>query len=109
MGIAGYGLLGASVYLNKKAVTDYNNYLTEEDPADSEDLYNRSEENNNLSKILAYQAIGIWTINLVWTALKAKNSKNTVTGSLNKKQRIFFYSGIDPRTKSAGFTIKYRF
>lgn len=109
MGIVGYGLIGASVAMNKKAVQNYNDYLNTEDPNDSEDLYSRSEENDKISKICAYSAIGIWAGNLIWTAVKAKKSQNSVSGSLNKKQKVLFYGGIDPYTKSAGFTLKYRF
>ncbi len=109
MGVVGYGLIGASVVMNKNAVQNYNDYLIEEHPNESEDFYNRSEQNDNISKICAYSAIGVWVVNLVWTAVNAKNSTSKVTGSLNNKQKVFFYGGLDPKTKSAGFTLKYRF
>lgn len=109
MGVVGYGLLGGSLLMNKTAVQNYEDYLNTEDPIDSEDLFSRSEENSKLSKTFAYSAIGIWAVNLIWTAVKAKNSQSAITGSLNKKQKVFLYGGLDPKTKSAGFTLKYRF
>ena len=109
MGVVGYGLLGGSLLMNKTAVQNYEDYLNTEDPIDSEDLFSRSEENSKLSKTFAYSAIGIWAVNLIWTAVKAKNSQSAITGSLNSKQKVFLYGGLDPKTKSAGFTLKYRF
>ncbi|RLD78886.1 MAG: hypothetical protein DRJ10_09645 [Bacteroidetes bacterium] len=109
MGVVGYGLLGGSLLMNKTAVQNYEDYLNTEDPIDSEDLFSRSEENSKLSKTFAYSAIGIWAVNLIWTAVKAKNSQSAITGSLNNKQKVFLYGGLDPKTKSAGFTLKYRF
>ena len=109
MGLAGYGLLTGSVLLNKQASSYYEDYKSAEDEFERDDLFYNSESKAGLSKTLGYSAIGIWGISIIWTAIKASSSKSTDFGKLNKKQKVFFYSGIDPRTKSAGFTLKYKF
>lgn len=110
MGVAAYGLLGSSIYLNNQAVQQYNDYLNEStDTSISEDLLSRAENSDQLSKTLGYSAIGIWAGSMIWTAIKAKSAKSALTGSLNKKQKLFLYGGINPYTKTSGFTLKYSF
>ena len=109
MGVAAYGLLGGSVFLNHQAVQQYNDYLDEStDPLLSQDLLSQAQGSEQLSKTLGYSALGVWLGSMVWTALKAK-SNNTTTIGLNKKQKLFLYGGINPYTKTKGFTLKYRF
>ena len=109
MGVATYGLLGGSVFLNHQAAQQYNDYLDElVDVSLSQDLLSQAEGSDQLSKALGYSAIGVWLGSMVWTAIKAK-SNNTSTVGLIKKQKLFFYGGINPYTKTKGFTLKYRF
>ncbi|OQX97084.1 MAG: hypothetical protein B6I20_13415 [Bacteroidetes bacterium 4572_117] len=109
MGVVGYSLIGGSVIFNKAAVANFNDYTNSEDPVISDDLYATSADKDKMSKICAFSAIGLWAGNIIWTAIKAKNSQNAITGRFNKKQKVLFYGGLDPKTKSAGFTLKYRF
>ena len=109
MGVATYGLIVGSVIMNKNAVADYDSYLAENnDYNKSEDFLKNSETKDQNSKIMAYSSAGIWAVSMVWTIIKAKKQGKSVTSILNTK-KVFFYSGINPRTKSAGFTLKYRF
>jgi len=108
MGIVGYGSLGASVFLNKKANENYESYKENTLDELNDGFLSKSQSQIKLSKTLAYSAIGIWGINLVWTAIKAKRY-NQKTISMLKKQQLFFYTGYDPHTKTKGFTLKYRF
>lgn len=108
LGVATYGALGASVFLNNKAVTDYDSYKTERNKETSNTLFSNSEKNEQLSKTMAYSAAGIWAVSMVWTVIKAKKSGKSVASSFNKK-KLFFHTGINPKTKIAGFSLKYRF
>jgi len=109
MGVAAYGLLGGSIYLNNQAVQQYNDYLNEsEDAMLSQDLLSRAQGSDQLSKTLGYSALGVWLGSMVWTVLRAKSDSKATMG-FNKKQKLLFYGGIDPYTKTKGFTLKYRF
>jgi hypothetical protein len=108
MGIVGFGCLGTSYYLNKQANKNYTSYIENNVDELNDGLLSKSQNQNQLSKTFAYTAIGVWGINLVWTAIKAKRNYQKTTSLINKQQ-FFFYSGVDPFTKTAGFSFKYRF
>jgi len=108
MGIAGYGCLGASYLYNKKANDSYTAYLENTDVSQNDELLSKSQSQNQLSKTFAYSAIGIWSINLVWTAIKAKKMKQKNIGQMSK-QNMLFYAGYDPFTKASSFTFKMNF
>jgi hypothetical protein len=108
MGCAAYGTLAYSYILNKKANENYDAYLTNTDKTLNDELLSDSQHQNKLSKTMAYTAIGIWSISLVWTAIKAKNTNRKIISNLNNKN-FDFYTGYDPFTKSAGFNLRLRF
>jgi hypothetical protein len=88
-GIAGYGCIAATVIYNKKAVSSYADYLASLDAKVSESSFKNSVKENNLSKIFAYTAVGIWLTDLIWTVSSSSVLKN------NSKQ-----------DKTSGFSIK---
>lgn len=108
LGVVGYASLGASYLFNKKANDNYNLYIKNTDESLNDGLLADSQSQNKLSKTMAYTAIGIWSVSFIWTAIRAKN-KNQSTISMLNQQKIFFYTGVDPYTKTAGFSLKYRF
>ncbi len=109
MGVLTYGSLAGSIFMNNAANTDYESYIAETaDAAKSDTFFKDSESKDNMSKIMAYSAGGIWAISMVWTIIKAKKQGKS-TSSITNKKRVFFYSSVNPKTKTAGFTLKYRF
>jgi hypothetical protein len=108
MGIAGYGCIGASVYLNKKSNDNYTTYLNNNIDSENDNLFNKSQSLNTLSKSLAYTAIGIWGINLIWTTIII-NRKNKADIGFFNNQNLLFYSVYDPVTKIKGFSLKFNF
>jgi hypothetical protein len=108
MGIVAYGTLGYSYILNKKANENYDSYIANTDKNINDELLSDSQSQNKLSKTMTYTAIGIWGINLVWTAIKAKNSKQKDLVITNN-QRLQFYPGYDPWTKTTCFNLKLQF
>jgi hypothetical protein len=108
LGVAGYGSLGASYYMNKKANDNYEAYKNNTVDEQNDVLLSKSQDQNKLSKTFAYTAVGIWGINLVWTAIKTKKVKQSGV-VMHKNQNLFFYTGYDPFTKTSGFTLKINF
>jgi hypothetical protein len=110
IGIAAYGSIGYSVFLNKRAVDSYTKYKQSLDEATNDELLQKSMDQNNLSKTMAYTAAGIWGVNLVWTMLKASKTKgkNITIGKLGLNN-VQFYSGYNPKAKTAGFHLKFSF
>jgi hypothetical protein len=108
MGIAGYGSLAGSIVLNKMANTNYTSYLNNTEDNLNDELIDKSKTQNNISKSLAYTAIGIWGINLVWTAIRVKQ-KNKLSLGMSDKQNLMFYGFYDPVYKTKSFGLNYRF
>jgi hypothetical protein len=108
IGVVAYGSLAGSYFMNKKANNSYTAFLENTEDELSDGLLSTSQSQNQLSKTLAYSAIGIWGINLVWTAIKAKKGNQSTIGILNK-QKLFFSTSFDPFTKTKGFSLTYRF
>jgi hypothetical protein len=108
LGVAGYGCLASSVILNMKANDNYQAYLDNTDAKLSDDLLKKSQNQNNLSKTMGYATLGIWGINLIWTAVKAKQKRNMGL-SIQDKQRLQFYSSYDPYTGINCINLRFRF
>ncbi len=68
-GVAGVGCIGGSLLYNHKSLNTYNQYIDATATADCDKYYNQAIRQNTISDILCYSAIGIWTINIIWTAL----------------------------------------
>lgn len=106
-GIAGYGLIVSSIYYNKTAVLNYNNYLDSENSSDIDNYFNTSVKKDKLSKVFAYSAIGIWVIDAIWTISgSSKLSNHQVTGQSGK---MFIYPVYDPDLQSSMVALKINF
>ncbi len=108
MGIAAYGTLGYSYILNKKANENYDSYLANTDKDINDELLSDSQSQNKLSKTMACTAAGIWGINMIWTAIKAKNRNKKNIGLLSNPN-FNLYSVYEPFTKTSGLGIKLTF
>jgi len=108
MGATAYLLAGSSVILNQMADKEYTKYSTELEQNLSDYSFNKSKTYNNLSKASAYAAIGIWSINLIWTAVKSPNINRSVISEMNR-QRLNIYANYNHELGTTGFTIKYKF
>lgn len=73
IGVAGTGCIASSIYFNRKADLNYNNYLDSNDRVKSDTYYDNAKTQNNISKALAYTAAAIWVTDLVIVAIKASN------------------------------------
>lgn len=92
-GVAGYGCLAGSVYLNRKAWSTYQDYLDPEHAGGKDDLFDQAYDTKRTSQILGYAALGIWVVDLAWTILG--------TSDMNKNQL-----SDHPKGLSIGTTIE---
>ncbi len=95
-GLAAYGCVAGSVYLNRQAVNTYAQIDNFQDYQDKDDLYQKAIKQDNISEVLAITAASIWVIDFVWTLvgtseLKAKNKKSPGPG-------LSLITEIDPFT-----------
>lgn len=75
VGFAGLACIAGSYVYNQKSLESYDKYVASISFQDSEKYYDESMSQDQTSKILAYSAIGIWAINLVWVAVMPNRVK----------------------------------
>lgn len=107
-GVAGYGCIGGSIYLNQMAINTYNDeFLSAYEPDEAALLLKKSTNQDNFSEMLAYTAIGIWTIDIVWTIIRSSDLKKDINKS--RDLGLSVGSGIDPLFKVPVVEFVYRF
>ncbi len=107
-GVAGYGSIAGSIYLNQKAIHTYNDeFLAAYEPDEAARFLKKSTRQDNFSEMLAYTAIGIWTIDFVWTIIGTSDLKKDMNKSGN--QGLSVGPGIDPVFKIPVVEFVYRF
>ena len=95
-GLAAYGCVAGSVYMNRRAVDTYGQIDSYQDYQDKDDLYQEAMKQDNISEVLAYTAAGIWVVDFIWTLvgtseLKTKHKNSSDSG-------LSLITDIDPVT-----------
>ncbi len=108
LGVVGYATLGTSLYLRSSYKSNYDSYLNATDAQESLDFYNKSQSQKSLSGVFAYSAIGIWSLGIIWTAVKVSKKNNSLSVQ-NINQKFYLFSSYDPKFKTSNFTVRYRF
>ena len=67
LGVAGYGCIAGSVYMNRTAIKTFDDYKVSMDADESNVLYDKAVQQHTISKSLGYSAAGIWAISIIWT------------------------------------------
>ena len=106
-GLAGYGCVAAAVIYNKKAVSSYHDYLGSNDMQQSDIYYNNSVKENNLSKIFAYTAIGIWVTDFIWTVAGSSNLKHN--REIGQEKGFSLKTIYEPREHAPMVAFSYNF
>ncbi len=108
MAVPVYLAAAGAITNNNLAQDNYNKYLGGhfETPEDASDIYNKALDAQKQSQMFTYSAIGVWALNMIWTGFVAKKNKSV---ALSYTKKTIFYTGIDPKNKTVGFTFKYRF
>jgi hypothetical protein len=107
IGVAGFGCIGASVYLNRQAVANYDSYKKSLVLEESADYFSTAEQQYLISNILGCSAIAIWVVDLGITALRAQKVRNSITG--RNLSRLSVGSGYQSTTNTTFLTLNYRF
>jgi hypothetical protein len=107
MGVTAYGCLAGSIILNHIGASTYDDYLASTDIEDCNTLFKKSVRQDNISEYLAYSAVGIWTINMIW-ALASHGSSRELT-IFQRDNPFKIKPGYDPYSKSTILILSYRF
>lgn len=106
-GVAGYGCISASIVLNRQAIITHNSI---DDLDNFDDIINANEKSvqqDNISEVFAYAAIGIWVSDLIWTIVGTRDlNKPTFSADVSG---FSFSSAIDPLSNAPMVSVKYRF
>ncbi len=83
-GALGFGAIGASVYFNSLAQKNYNSYKTSFDFNESNKLFNKARQQQNLSYVFAGGACFVWTIDLALLYKKTNKVRKNITEENSK-------------------------
>ena len=106
IGAAGYSCLAGSIILNLNSSSVYDDYKSEMDPDISNDLFEKANQRKNISKYLAYSAIGIWAADIIWVLATPVKSSGSTGLHKNREFRIVpcFDAGSNIAFVSVTFT-----
>ncbi len=106
-GVAGYGCLAGSIYFNRRAWSNYQDYLGSESPSNVEDLFDKTYNEKKTSGILAYTALGIWVLDLAWTII-GTSGMNSDQLSM-KQKRLSIGTTLEPVSNIPLIALFYKF
>ena len=67
--IPAYGALAGGLIMHQKYINTYNNYKSESEPIERQDLYDKSQNQKNISSALLITSAIVWGGNLVWISV----------------------------------------
>ena len=106
-GVAGYGCIAGSIAMNRKSYLTYQGIGEREDFDGKFDQLQASIQQDNISEILAYAAIGIWVTDFIWTVAGISSyHKRSLQG---QSRAISITPGLDPLTLAPVVGIRYNF
>jgi hypothetical protein len=108
IGIIGYGALGSSLNLNSSSKSYYDKYKKTTDPVEATTFYNKSQSQGSLSNVMAYTAIGTWSLSLIWTLVKVNQHNKSITYNTFFRN-MDVYSYTDPISKKPLVGLRYHF
>lgn len=106
-GVLGYGAAASSVVFYIKSNDTYTNYLNAEDLVARDNYYNASIRQETISYTLLYSAIGIWTVDFLWTLIGTRDiGKGRKMGMINRMSVQPLYYGD---MNASALVLTYRF
>jgi hypothetical protein len=105
--VAGFGCIAASINLNKQAVESYNSVEAATGFNNKVDLYNTSIQQDNLSELFAWTALGVWVTDIIWTYVRTSDLAGTTAAG--EMEGISVGGGMDPVTYTPTLSIRYTF
>jgi len=108
LGIAAYGSLAGSYYMNMEAVSNYDSYLLTMEQTERAKLVSQWEKQNKLSKNLGYASAGIWAVNLIWTATLSNRAKKFYISN-NQRANWQISPMFSLQKPATGISLRYNF
>jgi len=106
-GMAGYGCIIGSVILNRQSIQTFDSIEDIEDPSEAETAFNKSVRQDKISEGLAYAAIGIWVMDIIWTWM---GTSDLMSGpSIGDLNNISIRTDIDPLSYAPLVCFRYTF
>ena len=106
-GAAGYGFFAGSIVLNRKAINTMNSIDDLDDTNDIKEAFNKSVNQDNVSELFAYAAIGIWVTDIIWTLVGTSDLKKLPLYS--EARGLSFRCNLDPVSNVSLVSMSYRF
>jgi hypothetical protein len=104
-GVAGYSCLAGAVIMNRKAISTFEDIYAQTDYDEQDKLYQESLNQDKVSEILVYTAIGIWVSDLVWTFVASSDlNRSSATA-----QRFRVNSSFDQLSFAPMLAFTYQF
>jgi hypothetical protein len=107
IGVAGFGCIASSVYLNRRAASNYDSYKESFVMEESADYFDKAEQQYLISNICGFSALGIWIIDLGVVFLRDRQVRKTMPD--RTLSRLSVGSGYHNSTRTAFVTLNYRF
>ncbi len=94
LGIIGYGGLASAGYFIYNYNKKYNQYLESNERTLSDQLFMDSEKSYNTARYLIFGTAGIWTVNMIWSALVPASGKKDFNAgmTMNNMNGIELYA-----------------
>lgn len=106
-GVVGYGCIAGSIGLNRAAINTYEQIPDYLEFDEKNDLFQKSQQQDGISELLAYAAIGIWVSDVIWTIVGTSDLKQS---SLYSETNGFsFRTTIDPLSNAPLIGFRYVF
>lgn len=83
-GVAGFGAIGASIYMNAQSNQSYTNYKKSLDFNESNNLFNKAKQQQTLSYVFASTAALVWSFDLATLLHKTQKVKKNITSENSK-------------------------
>ena len=107
IGVAGTGCIASSIYFNRRAYSNYNNYIDSNDKEKFDTYFDNAKTQDNLSKVFAITATAIWVTDLVIVGIKASNMNKSYRK--NSLSAFSFGSYIESNTDTPMLSLYFNF
>ena len=106
-GAVAYACVAGSVVMNRMAISTFEGMTDFKSETEVSEVFNKSVQQDNISEILAYAAIGIWITDFVWTLVGTSNLDSSSSSAYNRGFSL--KSDMDPISHVPQLGIVYRF
>ena len=106
-GVAAYGCLAGGIVMNRLSANTYNGIEDFDLYTDAREAYDKAVQQDKISQGLFFAAIGIWIVDIVWTAAGTTHLRKPALTQGSKGVTI--YGTMDPVSKAPMLSLNYRF